>query len=109
MTQPDFNTAFADFMAQLAREQPNDPVRYETGRKFNKIIIRIGVRYFVEKSTGNIYGAKSYLAPNLNHYFGTVYNASKWNWAGFHGVNINDDTVRLVGAYGPYQHYFPVD
>lgn len=84
----------------------------ETGRKFDKILISNGgsteVRYFVERSTGTIYGAKSRFAPNLKWYFGTLQTASLWSWGDYHGHPVNDPSVRAVKGYGPYTHYMKV-
>lgn len=84
----------------------------ETGRKFDKILIKDGdntsVRYFVSRTDGAIYGAKSRFAPNLKWYFGTVYTADKWVWGDFHGHPVNDPSVRAVKGYGPYTHYMKV-
>lgn len=88
-------------------------VYFETGRKFDKIIIdfdgKQDVRYFVQRTDGVIYGAKSKFAPNLSWYFGTIYNADKWQWLEHHGVPVDDTSVRLVKRYGVYQHYMKVD
>lgn len=97
-----------EFVEQLKAAQ-KDFVYVESGRKFDKIIIGNGVRYFIDRSKGIIYGSKSRLAPNMKWHFGTLSNASKWDWSGFHGVPVNDDSVRLVGEYGTYKHYEPID
>jgi hypothetical protein len=95
----------------------------ESGRRYDKIHIgRVvkhptkqgetkpssEVRYFVERETGKIFGAKSSLAPNETRYFGTIYNARKWDWSGPFGVNVSDDTVTQVGGYGEVKHYVEV-
>ncbi len=84
----------------------------ETGRKFDKIIIDGTVRYFVARMTvpgkmeaGDIFGAKSKLAPNFRWYFGNLSNADKWNWADYHGKPENDSSVMPVKGYGSYIHY----
>lgn len=85
-----------------------------SGRKYDKVIIRTtyttggSVRYFVDKSTGAIYGARSWYAPNLKWYFGKLETAHLWDWSDFHGRPINDKGVRVVGRYGPYERYMPV-
>lgn len=124
MTEPNilYNTALFAFVNQLQTEQQamerqagldgSLAVYFETGRKYDKIILRSGansmIRYFVEKSTGIIYGAKSRHAPNTKWYFGTIYTAEKWHWGDFHGVPINDESIRSVKSYGGYRHYFKV-
>lgn len=84
----------------------------ETGRKFDKVFVDGDVRYFVAKQTvegkmeaGDIFGAKSKLAPNFRWFFGMLANADKWDWSGKHGMPVSDDSVMAVKAYGSYQHY----
>lgn len=115
-----FNLKLMEFVALLNSHQSNSAAKntvpvitYISGRKYTKIIFVNSisdhtVRYFVKNSDGSIYGAKSRLAPNLNWYFGTIYNADKWDWSDFHGRSITDDTVRVVGQYGPYTHYMKI-
>lgn len=103
-------------------------VTFETGRKYDKVYIGkmdkhmnqiepSKVRYFVERATGTIYGAKSDLAPNLKWFFSTIYDADQWDWSGSHGVpkDIDEETgtskkagVKVVGGYGGYKHYEPL-
>jgi hypothetical protein len=94
---------------RAANALPEVLVYSETGRKFDKVYIDgtdvAPVRYFVERQTGNIYGAKSQAAPNLSWYFGTLERAEKWDWSEFHGQPVEDNTVRFVKSYGPYKHY----
>lgn len=84
----------------------------ESGRKFDKVLLRNGatstVRYFIDRKTGNIYGAKSRLAPNLKWYFGDIYRADRWEWGDFHGRPVNDPDIRAIKAYGGYTHYMKV-
>ena len=84
----------------------------ETGRKFDKVIVDGKVRYFVARSTiagkmeaGDIFGAKSKLAPNFRWFFGNLANADKWDWSEFHGKPVSDTSVMPVKGYGAYVHY----
>lgn len=85
----------------------------EMGRKFDKVVLEIAdkrhVRYFIQKSDGSIYGAKSPQAPNLSWYFGTLSSALKWAWGDYHGVPVEDTSVRLVKSYGGFKHYMRVE
>jgi hypothetical protein len=88
----------------------------ETGRKFDKVMLAkiergstkaaMEVRYFVRRADGHIFGAKSPVAPNETRFFGTIYNASKWDWSGFYGSPISDESV-VEGerGYGDVKHY----
>jgi len=84
----------------------------ETGRKFDKVFVEGRVRYFVarqdigtEVKEGDIFGAKSKLAPNFRWYFGTLANSEKWDWSEFHGKPTSDKSVLPVKGYGRYTHY----
>lgn len=95
----------------------------EAGRKYDRIIIatlrrhptkqdefktETEVRYFVERSSHRIFGAKSPLAPNENRYFGRVENSKKWDWSGEGGINVSDESVAERGGYGGIKHYADV-
>ena len=87
----------------------------ETGRKFDKIYVENKVRYFVARfdigeqiKAGDVFGAKSKLAPNFRWYFGNLENVDKWEWSGFHGVPVSDTSVKQVKGYGKYTHYTKV-
>lgn len=84
----------------------------ETGRKFDKVFLDGAVRYFVSRTDqgtdikeGDIFGAKSKLAPNFRWYFGTLANVEKWDWSEFHGKPIDDKSVIQVKGYAKYAHY----
>lgn len=91
------------------------PVRepfIETGRKFDKVYVEGKVRYFVARADlnehvkeGDIFGAKSKLAPNFRWYFGNLANVDKWNWSEFHGTPVNDPSVMAAKSYGRYKHF----
>lgn len=120
-----YSKALMQFCERIATDQrkvfaertPNSPaelmVYFENGRKYDKIIVDLNdkpnVRYFVDKQTGVIYGAKSPQAPNLSWYFGTLNTAKLWTWGDHHGVPVNDESVRLVKTYGVYRHYMKVE
>lgn len=84
----------------------------ETGRKYDRIIVEGEVRYFVVRydvsetvKSGDIFGAKSKLAPNFRWYFGNLENVDKWDWSGYHGVPVSDASVVQSKGYGSYKHY----
>lgn len=127
----EYDVLLARFVQQLQNEQQqgvqirqetnvaNVTVKTLTGRKFDRIVVCINyknvqtepwedVYYFVNRFTGEIFGAKSRLAPNLNHFFGLISNVAKWDWSGRSGINKSDGTVREVGRYGQFRHYAPV-
>lgn len=84
----------------------------ETGRKYDKVFVEGKVRYFVARSDlgdgvqeGDIFGAKSSVAPNARWYFGNLENTDKWDWSAFHGSPVDDSNVMKVKGYGRYDHY----
>lgn len=93
-------------------------VVHDEGRKYDKILLSFSpdpearfnkpsVRYFIDRANGEIYGAKSPMAPNLKWYFGTIYEAEKWDWSAYHGVPLDESAagVKSVGGYGDYKHF----
>lgn len=123
---PEYHKALLKFAERLQMDQQNAldesgheglvaTAVIETGRKFDKVMLAtIGrgrktppptVMYFVERSTGVIFGPKSPAAPNTNQMYGHVENAAKWDWSGETGVPVSDETVEEVGGYGKYRHY----
>lgn len=84
----------------------------ETGRKFDKVYVEGKVRYFVARQDmpdgvkeGDIFGAKSKLAPNFRWFFGNLSNSHQWDWTENHGKPVNDKSVIQVKGYGKYVHY----
>lgn len=84
------------------------------GRKFDRIFLDDKVVYFIARMNvpakgiqqGDIYKARSVLAPNLNWYFGNLVNCQKWNWKdGDQPSNVSDDSVVKAGAYKNYVHW----
>ena len=43
------------------------------------------VRYFVERETGIIFGAKGWKAYNPNRQYGTLDSVADWDWSGYYG------------------------
>lgn len=114
-----FKTRLATDRSKNMKDGDQILVVVEDGRKFDKVRVgtvgrdsdkvKLEVAYFVERATGNIYGAKSPLAPNLNHFYGTVYTSKLWDWSGERGVPFDaaEAGVEAVGGYGNYVHYVP--
>jgi hypothetical protein len=64
-------------------------VGYDEGKRFWKVWAGYQdggkyVRYFVERSTGIIFGAKGWNAYNPNHEYGTLETMDEWNWSGYY-------------------------
>ena len=96
------------FVEQLRAQQNTDKWTFEFGRKYDKIRkfeSHSQVRYFVERTTGNIYGARSNTTPHLGWYFGNLDRCHLWDWSGHHGVPTNDPDIRPFKTYGPFIHY----
>jgi hypothetical protein len=69
------------------------------------------VLFFIQKKTGAIFGAKSHIAPNLRHYYGTLYTTDKWDWTAEVPTprDVTTAEVREVGFYKTYKHYIPTN
>ena len=118
----EYHAALASFVTQLTNDlkKSHEEKGYkwevfafvETGRKFDKILIKddisVSVRYFIQRSDGTIYGAKSRFAANMTWYFGSIYTAPLWSWGDFHGHPVNDPSVRAVKSYACYTHYMRI-
>ncbi len=64
------------------------------GKKFDRIFYRDHsgshyIKYFVERSTGNIYGANSITKPNFNRQYGTLATVGEWDWSGYYAESLN--------------------
>jgi hypothetical protein len=102
-------------------------VAIEVGRVFDKILVGtispnmtmkdMEPRYFVERASGDIYGAKSNVAAQRNWFFGNLSEIDAWDWSGFHAVPKDMDMEALdrdgiaisetanVAAKGKYGKY----
>lgn len=117
-----FGTKLADFIVRLEREMNEEIVKrypilqenaltagrrgYEEvqgqrGRRFMKIVAYNGtqtmVKYFVERSTGIIFGAKSFKVYNPNHEYGTLDTLDQYEWGGYYAMR-KDGKTTLVPA-----------
>lgn len=97
--------ALRNFTDVLSKNNPDKTCYAESGRKFDKVFVGDEVRYFVQRTTGTIFGAKSPLAPNIKWWFDTLYTISNWKWEGKYGEPTEAAGVRLIGQYGSYNHY----
>ena len=112
-------TSIIYFVNLLKDHQKNNKWTFELGRKYDKVVCNgtlasdipvekfreDEVRYFVERSTGNIYGARSNTTPHLGWYFGNLNRCHLWDWSSHHGVPTNDPDIRPFKTYGPFIHY----
>jgi hypothetical protein len=100
-------TKLQNFVKLIKEHQNTDKWTFELGRKYDKVQLYDveDVRYFVERSTGTIYGARSNTTPHLGWYFGSLDRCHLWDWSGFHGVPTNDPDIRPFKTYGPFVHY----
>ena len=93
------------FVELIRTQQNNTAWTFEFGRKYDKITLDKKVRYFVERTTGNIYGARSNTTPHLQWRFGNLNRCHLWDFSSYHPNPVNDPSVRMIGKYGPYIRY----
>lgn len=109
MDIPNFATKLADFIVRLEMEMNGriakvhpillnsaiaegrrtyEEISAEKGRRFYKVFSYNGsqrsVRYFVERSTGIIFGAASWQKFNPNHEYGTLDTIAEWDWSDYY-------------------------
>jgi len=66
----------------------------EPGKKFIRIVQQYNdnrshyVMYFVDKSTGVIYGSESYKKPNFKRQYGTLDTIHEWDWSPYYAVSL---------------------
>ena len=70
-------------------------IEVHPGKLFDKLVQRTNdnsqggyIKYFVERSTGNIYGAESFNKPNFKRQFGTLSTVDDWDWRGYYAVSL---------------------
>jgi len=68
-------------------------------------IVQDSVRFFIDRSNGNIYGRRSHIAPNLKWYFGDIFSAQDWTWTMNGAVPKDMTKYRVISKYGDHAHY----
>lgn len=61
-----------------------DPVTVMPGRRFDRITVGTSVRFFVDKNSWEIYGAKSYFQYNPRRLYGELSTCEQWDWTGYY-------------------------
>lgn len=66
-------------------------IGYDDGNRFARIVNHANngqtfVKYFVEKNTGIIFGAKSFKIYNPNHEYGTLTTLDEYDWGGYYAA-----------------------
>lgn len=98
---------------------------YTSGRKLDQIkravwlpgkakSEKMEVIMFVDRATGEIFGAKSPLTKNDKYYFGTLDEIDLWDWSGTEEsdqpvpFDAGKAGVEIVKRYGKFNHYAKV-
>jgi hypothetical protein len=63
------------------------------------------VLFFISRSTGEIYGRKSEVAPNVNWFFGDVYSIDEWEWTSTGATPKDLTKYEKVSSYDKHVHY----
>jgi hypothetical protein len=114
-----YQEALYDFMRTVERQKSKQAllsgteegvVYSQDGRKYDKIMMRYPRRtevlFFVERTTGKIFGKKNPVQPNLFWWFNNIRTAHLWNWAGEFPEPVNDESVVVSWTYGDsIKHY----
>jgi len=88
------NTEYARSMSKYYPNLTNFiTIEVQPGAKYDRIVEREGekngghVVYFVEKSTGNIYGAESWKKPNFKRQYGDLSTINEWDWTPYYAIS----------------------
>lgn len=54
-----------------------------TGRRFDRVKINTQIRFFIDKNTWQIYGAKSVFQYNPRRLYGELGTFEQWDWSDF--------------------------
>jgi len=79
-------------MAVKQNRRGYNHIGYDEGLRFVKVWSESGqrsVKYFVEKETGIIFGAKGWKAYNPIHVYGDLTTINDWSWGEYYGKNKN--------------------
>lgn len=68
------------FITLLLKTEGNATVTKQDGRRFDRLFVNDQTKYFVERRTGNIFGAKSSFQYNPRRKYGTLATVSQFNW-----------------------------
>lgn len=106
-----YNSLLDQFINILKRDNPTLNITVSSGSKYDKIIFDGKPRYFVTRKqindipVGDIFGAKNTVAPNYRWFFGSLITVPQWEWSGYHGKPVSDNTVEVLKHHGSYIHY----
>jgi len=82
---PEYLNNLAELVKKI-EEATGEPTESASGRKYDKIYRteNLGKKcdFMVERSSGNVYGTKSWVMINYRREFGSLDTISEWNWGG---------------------------
>jgi hypothetical protein len=103
-----------NLLVQKVAADTGEPTESASGRKYDKIYRteNAGKKcdFMVERSTGKIYGTKSWVMINYRREFGSLDTISEWNWGGKRPTPIPGTPsatehaareAKFAAAYGP--------
>lgn len=69
-----------EFISTLLKVSTTNNVELVKGRKYDRIRVNGVIKYFIDKDTTMIYGAKSAVQHNLRRQYGTTATVSQFDW-----------------------------
>jgi len=69
------------FISSLMAAKSTKNVEKAAGRRFDRILVNGDVQFFVDKSTWEIFGAKSDFQYNPRRQYGKIDTAAQFDWA----------------------------
>lgn len=85
----------------------NARVTATKGRKFAKIMVGSGVRYFVSLSDGGIFASASRNAPNFNRSFGTLWTIDEFTWGEYEARALPGTDWEMIPTRSGYMTAVP--
>jgi len=71
----------SEFVGVLVRDG-HKQVDHKAGRRFDRILVNGSTKYFVDRSSWEIYGAKSSFQYNPRRWYGTLDSVKQYTWSG---------------------------
>lgn len=121
-----FKSRLSDVLTTNGEFPNTEPVSVDVcnGRKFDRVrisypysepnpvtgeneskVLPWTVRFFISRTTGEIFGRKSELSPNLNWFFGDIYSIDDWEWTSTGATPKDLTKYEKVSTYDKYVHY----
>lgn len=85
---------YTELMEQFTKVlSANGTAEVIPGRRFDRISVDKSMRFFVDRNSWEIYGAKSVFQYNPRRWYGTLNSVSEYNWSEYYPVPMPGTTA----------------